>query len=95
MSTRVFITSPRSESYARPQPDPLPQERGGYSPVFSGLEGSGFSLGLETNHMKAETGTVAREFFRGAKSFSLSPGERAGVRASVTTISFGKEFLDA
>jgi len=38
---------------------------------------------------------VTYELFRDARSFSLSLGERAGVRASLNTISFGKEFLDA
>ena len=95
MNARLINEIPRSVMNARPHPGPLPQERGNRSQGFIGAEVSGFSPRLETNHMKAGTGMVAHEFFSDAQSFSLSPGERAGVRASVITIFFGKEFLHA
>jgi hypothetical protein len=91
MSAQVVITNPRSVLQARPHPGPLPQERGNRSPVFIGAEVSGFSRRLETNDMKAATCMVAHRFFSDGQSFSLFPGERAGVRASVSTISSGKE----
>jgi len=71
--------------YARPHPGPLPQERENHSPVTGDSEMTGSLALFGANDGKAVTAMTTTKFFGNAHSFPLSPGERAGVRASVTT----------
>ena len=68
---------------ARPLPGPLPQERLNHLPRSGDSEFIGCRLRSKMNVSAAATATTANEFSRGADTFSLSPGERAGVRASI------------
>ena len=71
--------------YVRPQPGPLPQERENYRPVISGTNDMGCRVHFMANGRKPAVIIVTSEFQSDARSFPLSPGERAGVRASVPT----------
>ena len=66
----------------RPHPSPLPQERGNRTPRFVpyGMLGNRSSHGHNT---KSVTATGIVKLFSDMTTLSLSPGERAGVRASV------------
>ncbi len=77
--------SKAKDIYSRPHPGPLPRERGNHSPAFKGTRAMGCSVTSGTNNRGTVVATGAILFARGARSFSLSRGERAGVRASVTT----------
>ena len=69
----------------RPHPGPLPQERGNRSPRFVGAGAPGFRVAVSANEPQAETARAASEYHQSADACSLSPGERARVRAGVPT----------
>ena len=71
---------------ARPHPVPLPQEKEKHSPASSIPKRLGESLVHTSSEQKAEAGFDACEPPSGAAAPSLSPKERAGVRASVSPI---------
>ncbi len=73
----------RVKAYARPHPDPLPQERESHLPRFVHAKRSGFATCLSGSNQAAATATTEQPLGEGDASFTLSPGERAGVRASV------------
>ena len=66
-----------------PHPSPLPQERGMRSALFGNSETVGCSLRLAASINEGEAETKKLLFHKTRDSFTLSPGERAGVRASV------------
>src|SRR5688572_19796936 len=68
-----------------PHPGPLPQERERRSPVALKFERNVFAGVRGTNGNDARTTQQSLRFKGRTESFSLSPGERAGVRASVTS----------
>jgi hypothetical protein len=71
----------------RPHPSPLPQERENHS-SRRGEEGAeGCSAGFTANGNGADEGKDGQECSMGMPGFSLSPGERAGVRAGLCLIS--------
>ena len=67
----------------RPHPGPLPQEREKRSPRLGGADAPGCRAVFPANDEAAAIATVTNEFSNNAASLPLSPGERAGVRASV------------
>ena len=69
----------------RPHPGPLPQERENRSAVFCEANAPGGRSVLETNELVAAIANRADEFSNPAALLSLSPGERAGVRAGANT----------
>jgi ATP-dependent helicase/nuclease subunit B len=69
------------ERDVRPHPGPLPQERENRLPLSGDTSASIDHAPFATNKEKPATATEAGETLEGAKAFSLSPGERAGVRA--------------
>ena len=69
----------------RPHPGPLPQERGNHSPVVNNTGNAGCREISRTNYELAAAAIGTADFSQGARGHSLSPGERAGVRAVVTT----------
>ena len=71
------------KSHVRPHPGPLPQERGNGSPRSDGADVLEQRAAFPANDPKAAMAMVAHKFFDGVDSSSLSPGERAGVRADV------------
>jgi len=71
------------EFNARPHPGPLPQERGRHSPRWWKPTPQGVGAVLERRSSNATDATKAIDFSTTARRFSLSPGERAGVRASL------------
>jgi hypothetical protein len=76
------------EMDVRPHPGPLPQERESRRPrlaSFDALESIRF---VRAGIKKAVTATLTVKFSRGFDSLSLSRGERAGVRAGVTSKPF-------
>src|SRR6266496_4380221 len=76
----------KSLTKVRPHPGPLPQERENHSPV-AGEFGCVRIIERPTlNSNETEMERRAAEFYKSADVPSLSPGERAGVRASVTSI---------
>ena len=95
MSARIITAIWRSVMNARPHPGPLPQERENHPPDSGDANLSKFSGRLMANVTGTEASTVTSNLFSDTRSFSISPGERAGVRASVNTILFGKELAHA
>ena len=69
----------------RPHPGPLPQERENHSAVAGEFGHTQFAMRPEAKSEDAETARESSEFPERADSHSLSPGERARVRASVKT----------
>ena len=67
----------------RPHPGPLPQERGNNSPFSIEADASGCRTYAEANDTEAALATVDDNFSSTAAALTLSPGERAGVRASL------------
>ena len=67
----------------RPHPGPLPQEREKIIPSASASNRLGDQILVAVNHLVRVVATRACELSSGVTSLSLSPGERAGVRASV------------
>ena len=76
-----------SGEMARPHPGPLPQERENDSPRAGESAAPGKSTDSSGKIAKARSKPEAAEFRGSAAMLSLSPGERAGVRASVSPIS--------
>ena len=72
--------------HARPHPGPLPQERENLRRVLSQRQPSVLRQFSPANHQPAATGNPTSESSQRIRSLSLSPGERARVRASVTQI---------
>jgi len=70
---------------ARPHPGPLPQERENGSPVSGDGSTRGVRPTLDPHKFAAAIANTATELSDTVVMLSLSPGERAGVRASVTT----------
>ncbi|TAK93389.1 MAG: tetratricopeptide repeat protein [Verrucomicrobia bacterium] len=70
----------------RPHPGPLPQEREKTSQVFSAVIARGSTTPFRKNEQAATTANRATEFSSNTDSPSLSPGERAGVRAGVNSL---------
>jgi hydrogenase maturation protein HypF len=68
---------------ARPHPGPLTQEKEDYSAVTGDFERARFSVHLHVKSNDLETARRAGELQEIADCCSLSPGERARVRASV------------
>jgi hypothetical protein len=77
----------KSQSYIRPHSGPLPQERENRLPGFGSASAPGLQVRLNANFTKPATVIVPPDFLRDTDGFTLSPGERAGVRASVYLIS--------
>jgi|WetSurMetagenome_2_1015567.scaffolds.fasta_scaffold924133_2 hypothetical protein len=69
----------------RPHPGPLPRERGNDFTVTGNVGGTWFATFPKTKSNQAETARGAIRFQADADSYSLSPGERVRVRASVST----------
>ena len=75
--------------HARPHPGPLPQERGRRSRRLWKPTRPGVGAASERKGSNATDATEAIELSNSARQFSLSPGERAGVRANLLlTLSF-------
>ena len=72
-----------SKEYARPHPSPLPQERENHPPVIAETMVTGNRALLEANIIKLATAIATVNQPEDTTSFTLSPGERAGVRADV------------
>src|SRR2546421_6252483 len=73
---------------ARPHPGPLPQERVNRWPLFRDQRGIGARTHFRASLSEAAIATAPENFSNAAAVLSLSPGERAGVRASVPLIFF-------
>jgi hypothetical protein len=71
---------------ARPHPGPLPQERENHLPASGKATVLGPSISFHAKKKAAAIATAANEFWSDVERLSLSPGERVGVRASVTTL---------
>ena len=71
--------------HARPHPGPLPQERENHFAVAGEFGSAQFAMRLEAKSQKAEQARGPSELSERTDSSPLSPGERARVRASVTT----------
>ncbi len=67
----------------RPHPGPLPQERENYLPHFDDAHALGGRVPFAANDLAAACAIATNKFHIDAVWFTLSPGERAGVRASV------------
>jgi hypothetical protein len=72
----------------RPHPDPLPQEREKDFPPTNASNGPGDQTRFNTNQFVSEIASKPCDLSRGVASRSLSPGERAGVRADVNSFQF-------
>ncbi len=70
---------------ARPHPGPLPQGEGEYFAIVGEFGRAQFAMRSEAKSQKAELARGTTEFSGGDDSYSLSPGERVRVRASVIT----------
>ena len=70
---------------ARPHPCPLPRGEGESFAVAGEVERVQFAVRFGANPKKAETAREPFELHESVACYSLSPGERARVRASVTT----------
>jgi len=70
---------------ARPHPGPLPQERVNRSPFSGDKNASGVPSRFGASLSEAAVATVLENFSNAAPALPLSPGERAGVRASVSS----------
>ncbi len=68
---------------ARPHPGPLPREREKRSAAAGDCECDLFVSRRFAMKRKTDAANSAKEFWRRGDLFALSPGERAGVRASV------------
>ncbi len=68
--------------YNRPNPVLLSQEKVNHLPRFGDNRRSGFVSHLSVFDPAAAIGTTTQEYNKCATTFTLSPGERAGVRAS-------------
>ena len=68
---------------ARPHPGLLPQERMNRSPFSGDKNASGVPSRFGASLSEAAVATVLENFPNAAPALPLSPGERAGVRASV------------
>ena len=75
-----------AEQHNRPHPGPLPQERENCVPRVDWANDFSNRTRAETNGRKAATATLTDKFSRNATMSSLSPGERAGVRAVVISL---------
>src|SRR5205823_3123342 len=73
---------------ARPHPGPLPQERVNCSPLSGDKNGIGARTHFRASLSEAAIAAAPENFPGAAAVLSLSPGERAGVRASVPLIFF-------
>ena len=63
----------------------FPQERGNRSPTMCRSNAPGYSKSHKFDNMEAATAILTDDLSRNAIMLSLSSGERAGVRASVST----------
>ncbi len=98
MSAQLLPLDLRSVMNVRPHPGPLPQERENLSPPPGGMDAFGFTTRFDQDGTKPATGAAADELSNSVRSFSLSPGERAGVRAgedTIFTMLSGKELAHA
>jgi hypothetical protein len=68
---------------ARPHSGPLPQERGNRSQRFGEAGATACRTAFSTNDEGAAMAPKANELSSTGRKLSLSPGERAGVRASL------------
>ena len=73
---------------ARPHPGPLPQERVNCSPLSGDKNGVGARTHFRASLSEAAIAAAPENFPGAAAVLSLSPGKRAGVRASVPLIFF-------
>jgi len=71
---------------AHPHPCPLPQERENGSPLSAATIVLGSPTRTEAHLRKTATANKTYETPEERELFPLSPGERAGVRADVTTV---------
>jgi len=69
--------------HGRPRPGPLSQERESHSPVFGEIVALVSSWCLVANDQPADTAHQSHTTASAVPTLSLSPGERAGVRAGV------------
>src|SRR5215471_17098487 len=69
--------------HVRPHPGPLPQERGKYSNRFGKIGARRSRRSIQAVRRFERRQSTILDFTGMAKCFSLSLGERAGVRASV------------
>ena len=70
---------------ARPHPGPLPQERVNHPPLSDDTDAHSGPPSRPAQAKEAAIATVGENFPCDAAAFSLSPGERAGVRGSVNS----------
>jgi len=75
----------KSTLKVRLHPDPLPQKRENYSPRLGEMNALGIRTRSESDGQEAGPVTRDSESSRMVATPSLSPGERAGVRASVSS----------
>jgi hypothetical protein len=68
---------------ARPHPGLLPQEKENHLPHFGEVQLSGLAMRFSGASQAAATEIAIQKFTTSANALSLSPGQRAGVRASV------------
>ena len=73
----------RGQIDVRPHPGPLPQERENYRPLSRKTNMLCSAKQFVANEQGAAMATKTNKFSRDAALLPLSPGERAGVRASV------------
>ena len=78
----------KNQMNARPHPGPLPQERENYRPLSRKTNVLCSAKKFVANEQGAAMATKTNKFSRDAALLPLSPGERAGVRASVGSNSF-------
>ncbi len=76
--------APKSLKDARPHPGPLPQEREKRTPRHSTWNVVDLRAAVGTERRLAANATESNARFGDVTSLSLSPGERAGVRAGVS-----------
>src|SRR5450759_3501067 len=72
----------------RPHPGPLPQERENHSPRFEQYQYARLSYVLQPMTQNQRRQWRAKELSSDVTLLTLSPGERAGVRAGVKQNSF-------
>ena len=79
----MFDSLLNSFGLIRPHPGPLPRERERRSAVVVEFGHAQLIVRPDAKWREAAVARVANELRRRAEAFSLSPGERAGVRAGV------------
>jgi hypothetical protein len=83
MKTRSQLQCGLRTFWARPHPDPLPQEREKRSTVIGGRSRIPSAANFNALSKDAAKARAAFKHYENAHGSSLSPGERVRVRASV------------